>query len=201
MSVNKWKLRLPSLQGGGDGRHSKAILEELIGIIAGDGCLASDGETIKIDINSKEDLLKQRIIQLFKLFFDKEVKVRRNKGNWITLTVYSKKIHNFLTSYLPIGKKAGKLSMVPITPHSLRGIFLTDGYLEWGRRKEVCIVSKDYNFLENISKFLASHSINSKIYTRKSGFKKPTTTFALRIFRSEDIIKFLSLIDVAFEWP
>jgi len=191
--------RLPSPQGGGDGRELEDLyfdeLEELVGIIAGDGCLASDEGTIKIDIHSEETKLKERIQYLFKALFNKEVKISKNEGNWITLRVYSRELHKFFAQFLPIGKKAGKLGNLTITPSVLRGIFLTDGYLQIKKdRSEVNITSKDYKLLENIQAFLSKMGVSSKIYKRKSGFKTVTTTFALRIFRRSHVFKFLKVI-------
>lgn len=74
----------------------------------------------------------------------------------------------------------------------LRGVFEGDGYLRFGKKKEINITSACKEHIDFLYNFITSHGINCCIYTFIT--KKNTKMYNLEILRKKEIIKFLNYI-------
>ena len=144
-------------------------LAELIGIMAGDGCLSRSKRSRLIYIcGHKEDDLKHHTFttkRLFKEVFNKKIKIDfRKKENALFIKFSDKEIFLKLAKYLPIGKKYGSLKVPPEILKEkvfffafVRGLADTDGCVVFSKQHRqvgyyprVEITSKSKRFLESI---------------------------------------------------
>ena len=112
---------------------------ELLGIMAGDGCLSKTARNkcyVYISSNSETDVEHMIYVQsLFKDLFNRETTLHKRKDeNTIVLKFIDKKIFYELSKHCPIGKKYDKLQIPDSIKGSktfmtwfIRGLFDTDG--------------------------------------------------------------------------
>jgi len=144
-------------------------LAELIGIMAGDGCLSTYCKKYMIYISGhkKDDLEYHTNItkKLFQDIFNKETSIQLKKSeNTLFIRFSDKDIFKILSNYLPIGNKYEKLK-IPIEIinnkryffNFMRGFSDTDGSIIFSKQhKEIAyyprieIASKSKNLLNSI---------------------------------------------------
>jgi len=144
-------------------------LAELLGIMAGDGCLSRSGNKYIIYISGHKiddmDYHDNIIRNLFLDVFNKETKINKKRlEKTIFIRFSDKEIFNHLSKYLPIGKKYSRLNLPKEVIKNkdyffafIRGLIDTDGCMVLSKqhkkypyypRIELSSISRD--FLENI---------------------------------------------------
>ena len=142
---------------------------ELLGLMAGDGCLSRSGDSYLIYITGhKIDDMGYHINitkALFKEIFNKEIKISTKKNeNTLFIRFSDKRIFGELTRYLPIGEKYSKLSIpLEILTNKkyffafIRGLVDTDGCVVFSKQHKsyryyprIEITSKSKPFLLTI---------------------------------------------------
>lgn len=144
-------------------------LAELLGLMAGDGCLSNcnNKNVVYIAGHKKDDLEYHKNVttNLFKEIFDKKVNINfRTKQQALFIRFSDKKIFNELAKYLPIGKKYGKLELPKEIIENkeylfafIRGLVDTDGCMVLSKQHRkvayyprIEISSKSKKFLQEI---------------------------------------------------
>ncbi len=172
-------------------QKNKNSFSELLGIIFGDGCLSRKGNKyiVYISGNKNEFDYMRHIKKLFNRIFDKDVNIiLRKYENTLFIRFSDKIIFNILKSYVPVGKKYGKLNIPDFVLinkkyffHFLRGLFDTDGCLILSKQHKnihyyprIEITSKSEAFLEQIL-----------FYLKKAGFYGSVSSKGERGYRLE----------------
>lgn len=175
-------------------------LEELLGIIAGDGYLSAGSYIIGISVNSTDIYLRKRVELLFKELFNIRPRIAKYKSKrCILMRVYSKKIYSYLAEYIPIGNKRGKQIdiPIPITWASLRGLILSDGYIYPHKVRKHCywniyFTNTNKALIDKVYHFLVSEDIQPIMRrdVRPSFGKRPK--YQVIIYRKKDALRFLT---------
>lgn len=183
---------------------------ELLGIMAGDGCLSrSSTYTVVYISGHKEDDKEyhiQFLVPLFKKLFDKEVKAcERRDENTRFIRTYDPVIFDSVSKYFPVGEKSDLLSIpIEIQQNSsfmnafVRGLFDTDGCVFLDRRS---IYSRPYprivleiisqKLFKQVSSYLETQfKISAK--TRLRSGKSPV--YVIELYGFSQLRKWLSTI-------
>lgn len=168
-------------------------IAELIGLMAGDGCLSLDGKAKRIYISGhKKDDLKyhqQTTKKLFKKIFNKEVNIQFKKHeNTLFIRFSDKRIFKELAKYLPIGKKYENLQI----PNQIlknkknlfaftRGLSDTDGCIVFSKQH------RDYPYYPRIEITSKSQSLLQTLLSelKKNGFYGSVSHKGKQSFRLE----------------
>ncbi|MEK6939830.1 MAG: LAGLIDADG family homing endonuclease [Nanoarchaeota archaeon] len=157
-------------------------LAELLGLMAGDGCLSKTGRARYIYISGHKinDLEYHTLVtkKLFKELFDKEVKIEfRKDENTLFIRFSDKALFEELSEYLPIGNKYGHLKIPsPILQNKecffafVRGLADTDGCIIFSKQHRnqryyprIEITSKSKTFLIEILSQLKTHGFYGSV--------------------------------------
>ncbi len=182
-------------------------LAELLGLMAGDGCLSHTGKARYIYIagHKTDDLEYHQLItkKLFKELFNKEIKISfRKYENALFIKFSDKCLFNELSKYLPIGTKYESLIIpTPILQDKkyffafVRGLADTDGCVVFSKQHRgyryyprIEITSKSKTFLaEILSQLKKYHFYGSVSHKGKENYR-------LEIPGNKNLVNWLSLI-------
>ena len=164
-----------------------------LGWLATDGYVSHKETRVTLSLSIKDI----DVIQKFRDFISPELSIRHiihhQKFEMVSVSFRNKEITDFLSS---VGFGENKtFTFIPkfdITWDYIRGVFEGDGYLRWGKTKEINITSACKEHIEIIYNFVKSAGINCLM--REKVTPKGTYMYDFEIYNKDGIIQFLNNI-------
>lgn len=191
---------------------------EFIGTIIGDGFTNKYSHSYQTQITGDNKLdskyYHNRLKPICEKLFNISPKITE-KGSWIRLNIYSKRLFEMLTKRfnIPAGVKCYSI-MIPLEiikaeekllNSTIKGMFNTDGGIGFDRRKtykkpyiRINYTSASKKLIEQINKVLLTYSIKHSVH-KKENKNKEKTIYMIQINGIENAKKFLSKIGFSNE--
>ena len=159
-----------------------------LGILATDGCISKDGRvSLSFKTEDEEHLTKFSGYLKSSLSICRSIHCK-NGGLMSKVSFRNKKITETLNNYGITNNKSFTLKInTEITFDFLRGVIDGDGSID-SKRRRIRIVSASREFIEQLSKFLISNTINHKVYN----FSPKKNLYEICIQQQETLLKLIN---------